>query len=243
MGARTLRVSGGAHLLALSQPEARCRRPRATRSGNCGKRAQEGQAVYELPFQAHATMEPMNTTVDVRDGLVEMWTPTQWAGVTQADIVRLSGLPKEKVIVHMMLSGGSFGRRGQWDFPAEAWQIGSVVRKPLQLVWTREDDMQHDFYRQYSYHRMTGAVDEGGKLLAWWHRVVSTSIRQIFDPPERLKDPRRVAAQELGAPTSFLTLRRIFRLDYNPVHSAVPRMPGGARSGEFVHDIRPGMLY
>ena len=181
------------------------------------------EAVYELPFQPHATMEPMNTTVDVRDDRIEMWSPTQWADRTQADIAALSGLPKEKVIVHMTLSGGSFGRRGQWDYPAEAWQVGKEIQKPVQLVWTREDDMQHDFYRQYSYHRMAGALDDKGKLLAWWHRVVSTSIREVFDPPERLKDPRHVAAQELGGADVLPYAAPNFRLDYNPAHSAVPR--------------------
>jgi isoquinoline 1-oxidoreductase beta subunit len=215
-------LSRQSQLLALAQPSFV-----AVNQGDAIKAIEAAsrkiEAVYELPFQAHATMEPMNTTVDVRDDRIEMWSPTQWAGVTQEDIVRLSGLPKEKVIVHMMLSGGSFGRRGQWDFPAEAWQIGRVVRKPVQLVWTREDDMQHDFYRQYSYHRMMGALDEGGKVLAWWHRVVSTSIRQVFDPPERLKDPRRVAQQELGGADVLAYASPNFRLDYNPVHSAVPR--------------------
>lgn len=181
------------------------------------------EAVYELPFQPHATMEPMNTTVDVRDDRIEMWSPTQWADRTQETIVNLSGLPKEKVIVHMTLSGGSFGRRGQWDYQAEAWQVGKEIKKPVQLVWTREDDMQHDFYRQYSYHRMAGALDDQGKLLAWWHRVVSTSIREVFDPPASLKDPRHFAAQELGGGDVLPYSCPSFRQDYHPLHSAVPR--------------------
>jgi len=180
-------------------------------------------AFYELPFQAHATMEPMNTTMHVREDSIEVWSPTQIGAKLQEEISLLSGLPAKQVTVHMTLCGGSFGRRYQWDFPAEALQIAKEIKQPVQLLWTREDDMQHDFYRQYSYHRLSGGLDARNEIVAWSHRVVSTPIRAVFDPPETLKDPKNVAAQELGGADVIPYAVSNFRLDYSPVHSAVPR--------------------
>ena len=129
-------------------------------------------ADYEMPFQAHATMEPMNTTVHVRDdGSIEVWSPCQGADLAQTTIAKLAGLPPEKVTTHLMLSGGSFGRRYQWDYLAEAYQVAKQMKVPVQLFWTREDDMQHDFYLQYSYQRMSGSLDEKGNIVAWSHRI------------------------------------------------------------------------
>jgi isoquinoline 1-oxidoreductase beta subunit len=181
------------------------------------------EAIYELPFQAHATMEPMNTTVHVRDGEIEVWSPTQIGEILKTEIAALSGLPPAKLTVHMMLCGGSFGRRYQWDYAAQAWQVAKEMRQPVQLLWTREDDIQHDFYRPYSYHRMSGGLDERGALTAWSHRIVSTPIRAVFDSPEELKDPKHVASQELGGANVIPYATANFRLDYAPVHSAVPR--------------------
>ena len=180
-------------------------------------------AFYELPFQAHATMEPMNTTMHVREDGIEVWSPTQWGARLQEEITQLSGLPAKQVTVHMTLCGGSFGRRAQWDFPAEAWQIAKEIKQPVQLLWTREDDMQHDFYRQYSYHRLSGGLDARNDIVAWSHRVVSTPIRAVFDPPETLKDPRHVAAQELSGADVIPYAVSNFRADYSPVRCAVPR--------------------
>lgn len=185
------------------------------------KAAKKIEATYELPFTAHATMEPMNTTVHVRDGEIEIWSPTQWANVIQDEIATLSGLAKNKVIVHMTLSGGSFGRRAQWDYAAEAWQVAREVKTPVQLLWTREDDIQHDFYREHSYHRLLGGVDAQGKIVAWSHRVVSTPIRTVFDSPESLQDPQHSA--EVGGADSFPYFCPNIRVDYAPAPSSVPR--------------------
>ena len=180
------------------------------------------EATYEMPFQAHATMEPMNTTVHVHRGGIEVWSPTQIGGGLREEIAVLAGIPEDKVIVHMMYCGGSFGRRYQWDYPAEAWQVAKQVNRPVQLLWTREDDMQHDFYRPYSYHRLAGAVNESGNITAWWHRLVSTPIRTVFDPKEMLT-PERIASQERGSADLMPYLVPNFRVDFYPVESAVPR--------------------
>jgi isoquinoline 1-oxidoreductase beta subunit len=125
------------------------------------------QAIYELPFQAHATMEPMNCTADVRADRIEMWVGTQFAGELQKLFRELSGLPAEKVIIHNESSGGAFGRRALWDYPAEAWQVSKAVNKPVKLVWTREDDLQHDFFRQLSYQKMRADPPLGS--IGWLH--------------------------------------------------------------------------
>jgi len=186
-------------------------------------------ASYESPFQAHATMEPMNTTVYVRNGQIEVWSPTQFADEVQDEIAKLSGLPPDKVIVHMTLSGGSFGRRYQWDYAAEAWQVAKEMKVPVQLMRTREDDMQHDFYRPYNRQRLVGGFDNQGKLVAWSTRVVTTPIAGsnlytgYSESPETLKDPGTIAALEwYGADVAPYAIPN-FRIDYAPAESLVPR--------------------
>jgi isoquinoline 1-oxidoreductase beta subunit len=180
------------------------------------------EADYEIPFQAHATMEPMNTTVHVReDGRIEVWSPTQMADIAQKEIAQLAGIPPENVIVHLMLSGGSFGRRFQWDYLAEAYQVAKEMKVPVQLMWTREDDMQHDFYLQYSYQRLSGGLDNAGNIVAWSHRIVSTPIRAVFDSPELLKDPKHVASADQTGGIPYQATN--YRADYAPVLSVVPR--------------------
>lgn len=189
------------------------------------------EAAYELPFQAHATMEPMNATAHVRsDGSVEIWAPTQIPGSragsatsTQAEIAALAGVPPEKVTVHATFCGGSFGRRYQWDYAAEAWQAANEMKVPVQLLWTREDDFQHDFYRQYFCYRLSGALDDHGNIAAWSWRTVSTPIRAVFDSAQSLKDPKHVAGQEIDFDDSLPYHTLSYRSDYAPVHSVVPR--------------------
>ncbi|HLZ13235.1 MAG TPA: molybdopterin cofactor-binding domain-containing protein [Candidatus Acidoferrum sp.] len=187
------------------------------------------EGFYESPFQAHATMEPMNTTVHVRENGIEAWSPTQFADEVQDEIAKLSGFPLDKVIVHMTLSGGSFGRRFQWDYAAEAWQVAKEMKVPVQLLWTREDDMQHDFYRPYNYQRLSAAFDEEGKVSAWSTRVLTTPIAGsnlytgYTESPKTLHDPATIAALEwYGADVAPYTIPN-FRLDYSPVDSIVPR--------------------
>jgi len=141
----------------------------------------------------------------------------------------LSGLSPEKVTVHMTLSGGSFGRRYQWDYAAEAWQVAKEMKQPVQLMWTREDDIQHDLYRPYSYQRLTACFDERGDLAAWSTRVVTTPTAGsnlytgFTESPETLRDPATVAALEwYGADVAPYSVPN-FHLDYAPADSGVPR--------------------
>src|SRR5262249_54267189 len=142
-----------------------------------GKAARRVEATYELPFQAHATMEPMNATVDIRPDRAEAWVPTQAPDWSRDVIREISGLNPDQIVVHTTLMGGGFGRRYQADFVVEAAQISKAAGAPVQLLWSREDDMRHDFYRPAAYHRLTGALDEQGLPRAWHHRFTSTSIQ------------------------------------------------------------------
>ncbi len=175
------------------------------------------EAVYEMPLLAHATMEPMNITAHARGGEAEVWAPTQSPDWVQGTVANVLGLKPEKVVVHTTLMGGGFGRRYMADFPAEVAQIAKVVGKPVQLVWTREDDMTHDFYRPATCHRMQGVVDANGRPLAWFHTLASTSIKGYWDPKV---DP---AEDESGGAAQVPYAIPNVRLEYNDVSSAVPR--------------------
>jgi len=172
---------------------------------------------YELPFQAHATMEPMNCTVFIQKDRAEAWAPVQGPEWVQQVVAQVSGLTPDKVKVNTTLMGGGFGRRYQADFAMEAAQIAKRVPKPVQLVWSREDDMTHDYYRPASYHRLSGAVDAEGKIVAWRHKSTSTSISEVWDkkaPPE---------SSELGGFFQNPYLTKNYRLEYLPAKSGVPR--------------------
>jgi isoquinoline 1-oxidoreductase beta subunit len=172
---------------------------------------------YELPFQAHATMEPMNCTVHVQADRAEAWVPSQAPEWAMGAIAQATGLPLQKIKVHTTYMGGGFGRRYQADFAFEAAQIAKRVPRPVQLVWSREDDMGHDFYRPASYHRISGVVDGDGNITAWRHKSTSTPIASFWGwkaPPE---------SSELGCTMQMPYLCKSYRLEYLPAESAVPR--------------------
>jgi isoquinoline 1-oxidoreductase beta subunit len=147
------------------------------------------EAVYQVPFLAHATMEPMNCTAHVRGDGAEIWAPTQAPQWAQEEIARALGAKPEAVKVHTTLLGGGFGRRSRTDFPVEAALVSKAAGAPVQVLWTREDDMRHDFYRPASLHRLAAGLDGQGRLVAWTHRVVAPSIsRQLFGKASRSGD-------------------------------------------------------
>lgn len=137
---------------------------------------QKVSAVYQLPFLAHATMEPMNCTVEVRPDKCEIWAPTQNQTGTVGSAVKITGLKPEQVIVHTTYLGGGFGRRFERDFIEEALLISQAVGKPIKLVWKREEDMQNDFYRPMNATRIRAALGADGRISAWSHTVVCPSI-------------------------------------------------------------------
>lgn len=144
-----------------------------------------GQAIsasYRTPYLAHATMEPMNCVAHVRKGRCEVWAPTQNPGETQAEAARLTKLPLSKVDVHVPYLGGGFGRRSETDFVTEAVLLSKAIGRPVKVVWSREDDFRHDFYRPASYHRVRGCLDSAGWPAAIYHRVVSPSVNARWGP-------------------------------------------------------------
>jgi isoquinoline 1-oxidoreductase beta subunit len=144
------------------------------------------EATYELPLLAHATMEPMNCTAHVRAGSAELWAPTQAPTWAQSDVARALGLEPEKVKVHVTFLGGGFGRRSMTDVPVEAALVSKAVGEPVQVVWTREDDMRHDYYRPAGRNELRAGLDATGRLVAWHHRVRTPSIgKQLFGAASR----------------------------------------------------------
>jgi len=144
--------------------------------------AQKIEAVYEAPYQAHATMEPMNGTADVRADGVDLWVPTQFQTPSQGMAAGIAGVKPESVKVHTTYLGGGFGRRGWSDFVAESTIISKAMGAPVQVTWTREDDTQHDYYRPASYIKMSAGLGVDGKPTAFTARVACDSIMSWFFP-------------------------------------------------------------
>ena len=177
------------------------------------------EAIYEFPFAAHATMEPMNCTVHIRPDGAEAWVPTQAPQWAQQIIAQTAKLPPEKVIVHTTLMGGGFGRRYQADFVMEAAQVARVSGKPVMVFWTREDDMQHGFYRPASYHHFSGALDAKGNLASWKHFQTSTSIEAMWNPQGEENPEKSEFATAAFIPYQTPN----YRVEYTLAKSSVPR--------------------
>ncbi len=155
--------------------------------GILDKASKKVDAVYEVPYLAHATMEPMNATADVRNNRCEIWAPTQNAQGDRRSAAEELGLKTEDVTVHVTYLGGGFGRRSNSDFVMIAVHTSKAVSAPVKVVWTREDDMQHDWYRPTSLHHVSAGLDEEGRLIAFKHRLTAPSISGQRSP-ERIKN-------------------------------------------------------
>lgn len=177
------------------------------------------EAIYELPFAAHVCMEPMNCTVHIQSDRAEAWVPTQAPQWAQGVIAEAAKLPPEKVTVHTTLMGGGFGRRYQADFVMEAAQIAKTVGKPVMVVWSREDDMHHDFYRPASYHKCQGVVDTNGNVQAWKHFQTSTSIAAKWSA----KGEEDNGQGEFGTGATVPYKSPNIRIEYTLAHSSAPR--------------------
>ncbi|HZI22785.1 MAG TPA: molybdopterin cofactor-binding domain-containing protein, partial [Gemmatimonadales bacterium] len=147
--------------------------------------AQRVEAVYEVPFLHHATMEPMTCTASARADGCDVWAPTQNQTRAQEVAADLTGLPKEKVRIHTTFLGGGFGRRLEPDFVSEAVRVSKAVGTPVKVIWSREDDVQHGFYRPATYNRFAAAVDATGNPVAWTHRIVAPPILLKFGPLDK----------------------------------------------------------
>ena len=134
------------------------------------------ERVFEAPFLAHACMEPMNCTADVRADGCDVYVPTQGQTASHGAAAAASGLPADRVKIHTTYLGGGFGRRAETDFVIDAVETSKAVGRPVKVVWTREDDVQHDYYRPVSYARFWGALDAAGKPTVFMQRLVQQSL-------------------------------------------------------------------
>lgn len=144
--------------------------------------AQRLEAIYQLPFLAHAAMEPMNCTVHVKKDACDIWVGTQVPTMAQRTAAQITGLPVDSVSVHNHLIGGGFGRRLEVDGIAHAVKVAQHVDGPVKVVWSREEDIQHDMYRPYYYDRLSAGLDASGKPVAWAHRISGSSVMARYFP-------------------------------------------------------------
>jgi len=159
-------------------------------------------ASYDVPFQAHAPMEPMNCTAIVNDGRCEVWVPTQSPSAAQITAAKYGSTKRDAVEVHSTLLGGGFGRRLKQDYVAEAVQIARKVDKPIKLTWSRQEDIQHDFYHPYTFHLMEGSVDSKGKPVSWWHRLSAVGKPNTADLPYTIPNVKiETASLDIPLPT------------------------------------------
>jgi isoquinoline 1-oxidoreductase subunit beta len=194
-----LELEPGPHAAFSSAVHAQRMRAAATQNGFSTRKDGENTAVvskrmdatYQYPFYAHATLETMNTVADVRDKSCEVWSPTQAPNDVQNRVATLLGMPPENVKVHVTLMGGGFGRRLGWDYALEAAEVSKAAGGgPVQLLWTRAEDMKNGYFQAASLHQMQGGFDADGKLVSWSHKKVSSPHNARRKPTaEQMQDP------------------------------------------------------
>ena len=140
-------------------------------------------AVYQLPFLSHAPMEPINATIHIRPDGADVWVGTQVPVRAQAVVAAVAGLKPEQVTVHNQYMGGAFGRRLDIDGIEQAAHIAKAVSYPVKVIWTREEDIQHDLYRPYYYDRVSAGLDADGHVVGWTHRTTCSSVMARWAPP------------------------------------------------------------
>ncbi|MFZ2322055.1 MAG: xanthine dehydrogenase family protein molybdopterin-binding subunit [Ignavibacteriaceae bacterium] len=136
------------------------------------------EAIYEVPFLAHATMEPQNCVASVMGNKAELWAPTQSPQVLKTNVAQALGFKEDDVVVHVTLMGGGFGRRHLPDFGIEAAEISKAIGKPVKLTWTRSEDMKHSPYRPPSVHKLVSSISRDGKPVSFSHHIIAPSIRE-----------------------------------------------------------------
>ena len=181
------------------------------------------EAVYEVPLLAHTPMEPMNCTADIAGRHCEIWAPTQNPQGVRNAAARVTGFAPDDITVHVVRMGGGFGRRFYADFAAEAVYLARASGGPVQVVWTREDDVRHDYYRPAGYHRMRAGLDASGSIVAWSQHLVNASrghyLRWSPGPNQKeLVDPGELEPYDL--PASVVPNMRIA---YTALESRIPR--------------------
>jgi isoquinoline 1-oxidoreductase beta subunit len=174
------------------------------------------EAVYEVPFLAHATMEPMNCTVDFRDDFCEVWAPTQNPEALQEGLMKLFGLKPEQIKIHLPRIGGGFGRRYYVDYAMDAAILSQKTGKPVKLTWTREEDIRHDWYRPGSVQKIAASLDKDGMVIGWQHILANASRKTSLG---REGGPAGTEIDEYDFPAGFVPN---LQFEYGHVLSDVP---------------------
>jgi len=184
--------------------------------------AKKIEATYELPYLAHATMEPLNCVVDLRADRCEIWTGTQLQTLDRNNAARIAGLKPEQVQLHTMLLGGGFGRRANpvSDFVSEGVHVAKAAGVPVKVIWTREDDMHGGWYRPMFYHRLEGGVEANGDPVSWSHRIVGQSIFAGTPFENMIKDGIDPSAVEGAADLPYAIPN--ISVEYHPTRVDVP---------------------
>jgi isoquinoline 1-oxidoreductase beta subunit len=176
------------------------------------------EAVYEVPYIAHSPLEPMNCTAHARDDRCEIWAPTQSPQWAHGAVAQTFGYAPQDVTLNIVFSGGGFGRRLVPDFVLEAVHVSKAANAPVKVVWTREDDMHHSYYRPVSRHIMSAGLDASGNLVAWKHRVVAHSIAATLQGGDLAGAAREATSGASDLPYAIPNCR----VDYCMANTAVP---------------------
>ncbi|UII81233.1 xanthine dehydrogenase family protein molybdopterin-binding subunit [Flagellimonas sp. CMM7] len=174
------------------------------------------EAIYELPFLAHVTMEPMNCMVDFRADICEVWAPTQNPEALQDGLIKLFGLKPEQIKIHLPRIGGGFGRRYYVDYAMDAAVLSQKIGKPVKLTWTREEDIRHDWYRPGSVQKISASLDKDGMVTGWQHILANASRKTSLG---REGGPAGTEIDEYDFPAGFVPN---LQLEYGHVLSDAP---------------------
>lgn len=226
---KSIRAAHKAHLAARDGRRVRDDGSADQVLAEAGKRL---DAEYEAPFLAHAPMEPQNATAHVTADRCEIWAPTQGPGLARETAARITKLPIDRITIHQTFLGGGFGRRIGQDYVAEAVEVSRAIEGPVKVVWSREDDMRHSFYRPSATHALSAAIDESrGVVIAWRHHVVTQSVlAQVLDSfiggiapsaPEKLRQKTTTLAQKLVPGRDYTSYEGANSLAYGIEHVAV----------------------
>jgi isoquinoline 1-oxidoreductase beta subunit len=176
------------------------------------------EAIYEVPFLAHAAMEPANCAAHVRGDSCELWAPTQIPGAAADAVAKALNISRDRIQVHVTFIGGGFGRRLIQDYAVEAALLSRAVQAPVQVIWTREDDIHHDFYRPAARHLFRAGFDTQKNLVSWFHRAASPSIGQFYSGTGISAN----AAAEVNGPDFPAFGVPNFRLEFAVAQSGMP---------------------